>query len=197
MRTLFKNPDLKRFFLAYLFYEDGINTVIVFSSIYAANTLGFAPSEIVLVYLAIQASAMVGGFVISKYVEGIGYKKTLRLSVFAWVLITALASIIFDKWHFVLLSVSGGTFLGIVQASSRALFATFIPPGEESKYFGLYGLVGKSSAILGPTVFGLISYSTRSERMAVIFVSILFLLGFLVLGGLKEKIVLNSSSHLC
>jgi len=75
MRTLFKDSDLKRFFLAYLFYEDGINTVIVFSSIYAANTLGFAPSEIVLVYLAIQASAMVGGFVISKYVEGIGYKK--------------------------------------------------------------------------------------------------------------------------
>lgn len=187
IRRLIKNRNLKYFLLAYLFYEDGINTVIVFSSIYAATTLGLTSLEIVIVYLSIQGSAMLGAFISSGFVETLGYKKVLSFSILAWVIITLIAAVIFQKWQFALLSITGGLFLGVLQASSRALFSTFIPYGEESKYFGLYSLVGKSSAILGPFLFGLISYATGSQRIAVTFVSLLFFLAFLLMRNVNKK----------
>ncbi|MDW8002372.1 MAG: MFS transporter, partial [Deltaproteobacteria bacterium] len=187
VRKVLKDRNLKYFLLAYLFYEDGINTVIVFSSIYASFTFGFGQAEIVQLYLSTQLSAMLGAFIIARFIESIGYKRTLSLSLVAWIIITITAAISSEKWQFGLACLTGGFFLGILQASSRALFATFIPKVEVSKYFGLYSLVGKSSSIIGPASFGAISYLTGSQRIAAIFVSTLFIFGLIVLGKVKEK----------
>jgi UMF1 family MFS transporter len=75
----------------------------------------------------------------------------------------------------------GGLGLGTVQAATRAFFAQFIPPGDESKYFGVYSLVGKTSAVVGPLIFGTVSSMTNNQRPAVAAISVLFITGCIIL----------------
>ena len=83
-----------------------------------------------------------------------------------------------------------GLGLGTVQASSRAFFTQFIPVGHESEYFGMYSLAGKSSAIMGPLLFGTISSVFGSQRPAILAVSVFFIAGLLIIsrvhGGLPN-----------
>jgi UMF1 family MFS transporter len=87
--------------------------------------------------------------------------------------------------HFFLLSSIAGLGLGTIQAASRAFFAQFIPHGRESEYFGIYALVGKSSAIIGPLVFGYMSSTFRSQRPAILAVSLFFIAGLVMVSRVQ------------
>ena len=73
-----------------------------------------------------------------------------------------------------------GLGLGTIQAASRAFFTQFIPQGRESEYFGTYALVGKSSAVIGPLVFGYLSSTFGSQRPAILAVSLFFIAGLVM-----------------
>lgn len=185
LKGILRERNMRYFIIGYLLYEDGLATVIVFSSVFATSTLGFSYEDVLIFYISVQTSAMLGSFFISRFVERIGYLKTLEISLLAWTFVTFSAALCQEKWQFVPIGLAGGLFLGMVQASSRALFATFIPRGEEAKYFGVYSLVGKSSGIMGPGLFGLMSYTTGSQRLAVLLVSLFFLWGLLSVRRIK------------
>jgi len=68
-----------------------------------------------------------------------------------------------------------------VQAASRAFYTQFIPEGKEAEYFGLYSLAGKSSAVIGPIIFGQISTTYGSQRPAILSVAAFFLIGLIIL----------------
>ena len=179
---MWSNRDQRRFLLAYLLYEDGVNTVIVFSSIFAATTLGFKSEELIGLYLVVQVTALAGAFAMARPIDFWGPKKVVSLSLGLWVLVTILVYFIYSEKVFFLVAASmAGLGLGTVQAATRAFFAQFIPPGEESRYFGVYSLVGKTSAVLGPLIFGAVSSLTQNQRPAVAAVSILFIAGFAIL----------------
>jgi UMF1 family MFS transporter len=78
-----------------------------------------------------------------------------------------------------------GVGLGTVQASSRAFFTQFIPPDKESEYFGVYSLVGKSSAVVGPMVFGHVSSAFGSQRPAILVISFFFIAGLLLVRSVR------------
>ena len=78
-----------------------------------------------------------------------------------------------------------GIGLGTVQAGTRAFYTQFIPAGKEAEYFGAYSLVGKSSAVMGPLVFGMVSSAFGSQRPAILSVSIFFIVGLLLLLRVK------------
>jgi len=79
-----------------------------------------------------------------------------------------------------------GVGLGTIQASSRAYFSKFIPYGKQSEYFGVYSMVGKSSSILGPFLFGVISSLTGSQRYAILIVLLFFISGLLLIRRLHN-----------
>ena len=85
--------------------------------------------------------------------------------------------------QFWVVGVIAGLGLGSVQAASRAFYARFIPAGEENQYFGLYAMVGKSAAILGPILFGEVSRAFGSQRPAILSVIVLFTIGLILLKG--------------
>jgi len=86
------------------------------------------------------------------------------------------------KWHFLVVAVLAGTGLGAIQAASRTFMALLIPPGREAEFFGFYALVGKTGAILGPFVFGMVSVMLLgNQRAAIITVGFFFVVGFLLL----------------
>lgn len=185
LKEIWGRKEPRKFLLSYLIYEDGVNTVIVFSSIFAATTLGFKPQELIALYLIVQVSALVGAFVMAKPIDTWGPKKVVIISLLMWTSVATIAFFIQTKAQFWLLASFAGLGLGTVQAATRAFYTQFIPKEKEAEYFGVYSLVGKSSAIAGPLIFGQVSSAFGSQRPAILSLVVFFLVGMLILKSVK------------
>jgi UMF1 family MFS transporter len=182
LRELWLLREPRKFLIAYLFYEDGVNTVIVFSSIFAATTLGFETGELIGLYLTVQFTALIGAFALAKPTDTWGPKKIVMLSLVLWALVAVLSYFVESKQQFWAVACTAGLGLGTVQAGTRAFFTQFVPKGSEAEYFGVYSLVGKSSAILGPLLFGAVSSTFGSQRPAILSIAAFFIIGLILLG---------------
>ena len=181
LREIARRKEPGKFLFSYLLYEDGVSTVIVFSSIFAATTLGFQPRELIFLYLAVQATALLGSLVMAKPIDLWGPKKVIMMSLVLWTSVAVTAYFVQTKNHFWVIATCAGLGLGTVQAASRAFYTQFIPEGKEAEYFGLYSLAGKSSAVIGPIIFGQISTTYGSQRPAILSVAAFFLIGLIIL----------------
>lgn len=180
LKKIWADIEQRKLLIAYLIYADGVNTVIVFSSIFAATTLHFSPRELILVFLTVQFTALGGAFLLAKPTDVWGPKKVVVLSLYLWVMVSVAAFFVTTKIYFFLIASAAGLGLGTVQAATRAFYAGFIPKGQESEYFGVYALMGKTSAIAGPLLFGYVSAAFGSQRPAVLSVGVFFILGLLI-----------------
>jgi UMF1 family MFS transporter len=180
--------ELRRFLVAFFFYIDGVETTIFFASIYAATTLGFTPGQLVLMFLAVQISALVGAVLFARPIDRWGPKRVIDMSLVVWVAVAVATALTHGKAAFLVIAVIAGTQLGTVQAASRALMASLIPKGKEAEMFGFYAVVGKSSAVLGPIVFGTVSHALGgNQRAAVLAVGGFFVLGLLLLQRVARR----------
>jgi len=181
LKELWNRKEARKFLIAYLFYEDGVNTVIVFSSIFAATTLKFGTGELVGLYITVQVTALIGAFALAKPTDTWGPKKVVMLSLVLWTLVAVTAFFVQTKQQFWAVACTAGMGLGTVQAGTRAFYTQFVPKGSEAEYFGVYSLVGKSSAILGPLVFGLLSSTFGNQRPAILSLALFFIIGLILL----------------
>lgn len=185
LKDIWSRPEARKFLVAYLIYEDGVNTVIVFSSSLALTTFGFGQTELIGVYLVVQVTALAGAFLLSKPTDVWGPKKVVILSLLLWSLVAVSTFLAAGKSAFWAIACTAGLGLGTVQAATRAFFTQFIPPGKEAEYFGAFSLVGKSSAVMGPLVFGQVSAAFGSQRPAILSVAAFFIIGLVLLHRVK------------
>ncbi len=185
LKIILKGREVRKFLLAFLIYQDGVNTVIVFSSIFASTTLGFTVGQLIVMYVLVQFSALAGSLILARPIDVSGPKKIVTLSLVLWSFVAVAAFFIHQKMHFLVLAGVAGLGLGTVQAASRAFFTQFIPAGHESEYFGIYSLVGKSSAIVGPLLFGYLSETFRSQRPAILCIASFFIVGLLLVRSVR------------
>jgi len=177
-----ERTSMRRFLLAYLVFEDGVNTVIAFAGVFAAKTLGFSMTEIIALFMVIQVTALAGSAGWARPTDTRGPKFVVSIMLIQWTAVTVAAYFVEVAWHFWIVAILAGTGLGAIQAASRTFMATLIPPGREAEFFGFYALVGKSGAILGPFVFGLTSVALGgNQRVAIITVGVFFVVGLLLL----------------
>jgi UMF1 family MFS transporter len=181
IKELWRHREPRKFLTAYLLYQDGVNTVIVFSSIFAATTLHFRTGELVGLYITVQITALIGAFILAKPTDTWGPKKVVMLSLVLWTLVAVVAYFVQTKPQFWAVACTAGIGLGTVQAGTRAFYTQFVPEGSEAEYFGVYSLVGKSSAILGPLVFGFVSSTFGSQRPAILSIAVFFVIGLILL----------------
>jgi UMF1 family MFS transporter len=185
-RDILRRPPLRRFLLAYLLYEDGVNTVIYFSSIFAATTLGFALTDLILLYVAVQISAIAGSMLWARPSDRLGPKFVVQAMLVQWALVVTANYFVQTRAQFFLLAIVAGTGLGAIQAASRTFMATLVPPGREGEFFGFYNLCGKSAAVLGPLAFGIVSAASHgNQRLAILSVLFFYLIGGAILRGVK------------
>ena len=178
--------QMRRFLLAYLVYEDAVNTIILFSAVFAAKTLGFATTEIIGLFLVVQVTALVGSAAWARVTDARGPKFVVALMLVQWTAVTVIAFFVEEKWQFWIVAVLAGTGLGAIQAASRTFMATLIPPGREAEFFGFYALVGKAGAVIGPGVFGAVSRATGGDqRAAIAVVGLFFLVGLALLARVR------------
>jgi len=188
VRDVLGNQPLRRFLLAYFLYFDGVETTIVFSGIYAATTLQFSTPEVIKLFLAVQCSALAGALLLARPTDRWGAKTVIRLTLLLWIGVAVSAYFAQTKSVFVGVAITAGLGLGSIQAASRALMASLIPAGKESELFGFYALCGKSSSILGPLVFGAVSYLAGNQRAAVAAVGVFFVVGLVLLQRVRPAL---------
>ncbi len=185
-RTILRMPDLRRFLGAYFIYEDGVNTVVGFSAIFAAQTLGFPMGQLIVLYIVVQVSALLGALAWAWPTDKLGPKRVVMVTLCQWTAVVIAAYFVETQGQFWALAVLAGTGLGAVQAASRAFLAGLCPAGMEAELFGFYSLCGKSAAIMGPLVFGGISHAAGgNQRAGILAVGTFFLVGLILLSRVK------------
>ena len=165
------------FLIAFLFYNDGIQTIIVVAAIFGRQELALSQGTILSCFLMIQFVAMPGTLLFGRLAEKFGAKNSLYLALFLFIGVTVYAFFINRPWEFWLLGFIIAIILGGSQAVSRSLFSSLIPEGKHAEYFGFYAISAKFASVFGPLVFALITDLTGSARL-----SILSLTGFFVIG---------------
>ncbi len=175
------------FLIAFFIYNDGILTVISFASIYAKESLAFSLEEILLLFALVQASAIVGSLITGVVTDKVGPKKTITATLVMWILVVLAAYVVRDKSFFYLVGAVAGVALGGSQSASRSFMALVTPPEREAEFFGFYdGLCGKASAVIGTFIFGVLSWMTGSQRVAIISIGIFFVLGAYILQRVED-----------
>ena len=180
LREVLAERELRRFLFSFFFYIDGVLTVIWFAAIFASETLQFAQSEVIVLFLVVQISALLGSFSMARPTDVLGPKKVIMAMLVLWSSVAVSAYFVTSKTVFFVVAAVAGVGLGSIQAASRSFMSALIPEGKEAEMFGFYAFCGKSSSILGPLVFGTISRVTGgNQRLAVVAIA-----GFFIVGGL-------------
>lgn len=188
LRGVLRNVALRRFFGAFFVYEDAVNTVIAFSAIFAAQTLGFPLERLIVLYVVVQVSALLGALAWASPTDRLGPKRVIAITLVQWTLVSVAAWFVRTQEQFFVLAVLAGSGLGAVQSASRALLSRLIPDGMESRLFGFYALCGKSAAVIGPLIFGAVSHAAGgNQRLAILAVGTLFLVGLALLLRVPES----------
>ncbi len=183
MKGMRKYPLTLFFLAAYLVYNDGIQTVINVSSVYAVEELQLTTTTLTMTVLIIQFLAFGGALGMGWLAGRIGAKKTVLINLVIWCLIVGAAYSlpVGAAAPFMALGATIGIVLGGSQALSRSMFSQLIPKGKEGEYFGFYEISDKGTSWMGPLAFTLVFEATKNYRLGVSVVLFFFVLGFILL----------------
>ncbi|TAK00716.1 MAG: MFS transporter [Chloroflexota bacterium] len=155
-------PGLGRFLLGRFFYSDAVNTVIVVMSVVTVRAMGMTTTVANLVLLGLTVVAVVASFGWGRLVDSWGPKRTLMAVLWSWAIGLVIGGVsigIAGPIGIGLFLVAGailGSGLGGVQVADRVFMLRLSPPARLGEFFGLYGLVGKGSQVIGQLLYGLI-----------------------------------------
>jgi UMF1 family MFS transporter len=185
-------PEAMKYLVAYLLYNDGIQTVIAVAAIFASQELGFSSTNLILVILMIQFVAYLGATGFGWLAGKTGAKRAIVISLVIWSATVIYAAVGMQStaqvlgmeqrqlefWGlgFVIALVLGGS-----QALSRSLFAQMIPPSQEAEFYSFYEVSERGTSWMGTFVFGLVNQVFHSLRLGIVSVIVFFVLGLILL----------------
>ncbi|MET7471928.1 MFS transporter [Micromonospora sp. NPDC005686] len=189
LREIKKYPLTLYFLLAFLVFNDGIQTVITLASQYGTEELRLEQSTLIVTILLVQFLAFGGALALGALAKRIGAWKTVLLSLVLWtgVIIAAFRLPAEAPVPFMILGGCIGLVLGGSQALSRSLFSQLIPAGKEGEYYGFYEISDKGTSWLGPLAFGLVFQLTSSYRVGLVSLLIFFVVGFALLAAVPMR----------
>jgi len=180
--------DLLWFLITLGIYQSGVSTVVVLAAIYAQEVIGFDTQSLIILIMVVNVTAAVGALICGHMQDRIGSVPTLAITLVIWivaVIFALFASTPTDMW------IAGniiGIAMGASQAVGRALVSKFSPTERAGEFLGLWGLVNRLSAILGPLSYGLINYFTDgNHRSSLISTLLFFILGLVLLTKVNES----------
>jgi UMF1 family MFS transporter len=189
-----KYPEISRFLFAFFLYNDAIITIIAFASIFASNVLNMTDEQVIIFFVIVQSTAILGSFIFGIISDHIGPKKTISITLVIWIIVAAGAFFVQTVSEFYIVGLLAGLAIGSSQSCSRSLMALLTPKDREAEFFGFYdGLFGKSSAVVGPLIYGIVS-DISNERIAVLVIGVFFIIGFFVLQKVIVPPLKNISS---
>jgi UMF1 family MFS transporter len=179
LREMRQFPMTLTFLLAFLFYNDGIQTVIGVASTYGSKQLGFGDGVLIATILLIQFVAFGGALLFGRLAARYGAYRCILYGTYAWMVIVVLAMFLprENVVTFLLAGVAIAVVLGGTQALSRSFFSLLIPRGREGEYFALYNACERGTSWFGTFLFGVVFQVTGSYRPAIVALIVFFVLG--------------------
>ncbi|QMV40836.1 MFS transporter [Cohnella cholangitidis] len=175
-----KYPELMKFMVAYWFFFDGINTIIVMAASYG-TTVGIKDEDLITALLLTQFIGFPATLLFGKLADKWGGKKMLYGSLVTYVVIVILGYFMTNSLHFFALACLVGLVQGGSQATSRAIFSKIIPPGRTAEFNGFLSFTSRFFSFGGPLVFGIVKLISDSSRSALLAVAFFFVVGIILL----------------
>jgi len=172
------------FLLAFVIYNDGINTIIRMATIYGTE-LGISEGSMIGALVVVQIVGIPFSFLFGAIAGRIGTKAAIKICIAVYVLISVVGFFMKTAAHFWALAALVGTVQGGSQALSRSLFASLIPKHKSSEFFGFYSVFEKFAGIIGPMIFASVVSSTGSSRSAILSLILFFVVGWVLLSKVK------------
>ena len=172
------------FLVAYWLYIDGVDTIVRMAVDYGM-AIGFDATDLLTALLVTQFVGFPAALVFGRIGERYGPKAGINLALVIYVLVVIWAWHMDAVWEFYGLAVSIGLVQGGIQALSRSLYARLIPADRAGAFFGMYNMLGKFAAVLGPLLVGVVSMLTSNPRSGILAVLFLFVAGGLILQQVK------------
>jgi len=186
MRDIIRRRDLLLFLIAFLLYNDGVQTVILMATVFGKAELGLETSDLVTALLITQAVGFPGSLAYGAAARRIGSKKSLLGGIAAYLGIVMWAARVRTAAEFTILAALVGLFQGGLQAISRSFFSRLVPEGLEAEYFGFFSISTRFASIFGPVVFALLRDVTGNARSSILATAVLFMAGGAVLCFVRE-----------
>lgn len=189
-KEIFSNKIVLTFLAAYWLYIDGVGTIMKMAVDYGMS-LGFQSTDLITALLLVQFVGFPAAIVFGRIGDRLGAKFGLYIGIAVYCATTIYAYFMTTKLDFYIMALMIGLVQGGVQSLSRSLFAKLTPTDKSAEYFGIYNMLGKFAAVLGPVIMGGVGYLTGSTRVSMLSVLILFVAGGYVLSkvSLSEKSV--------
>lgn len=177
-------PGVLRFLVAKFFYEDGIETVIIFMAVYAVKVVGFTSDVLVPFFLVATTAATVGSLLCGFVTDRLGPKRTLTLVLIGWILSIAAVILLRDRMVFWGVACCIGICMGSTWTSARPMLISLVPESRLGEFFGLYALSGKVASIIGPLMWGGVVFALSPYGDIVKYKSAIAVLGLMMFTGL-------------
>ncbi|HUE84139.1 MAG TPA: MFS transporter [Pyrinomonadaceae bacterium] len=187
-RELAKLRHTLRYLIGYLFYNDGIQTVISMAAVFMSQELFIArgvetnPAFLLGIFLMVQFVAVAGALLFERLAYAITTKRAILVSLVLWCLVVfygyGFLTTTTEAW---IMAAVIAIVLGGSQALSRSLFSRMIPQGREASFFGIYEVSERGTSWLGPMTFGIVVAATNSYRQALLSLVVFFVIGTIIL----------------
>lgn len=174
---------IKTFLPAYFFYSMGIQTLLIVAAAFGEKVLNLGASKLIASILLIQIVAIGGAYIMSVAAKRFGNIKVLLVVVFFWILICCASFYMTTEYQFYGMAFTVGLLMGGIQSLSRSTYSKLIPEHIEdtTSFFSFYDVSEKVAIVIGLFSFGIIEQITQNIRYSALFLSVYFIIGFLLL----------------
>lgn len=197
LKDVRKYPETLKFLIAYLFYNDGIQTVIAISGTYAILELKLTEISLVFAILIVQITALAGALLLGRLSNSIGAKKVILLTLVIWTVMVIITYALPSGQQnpYLVIAAGIGFVLGGSQALSRSLYSQVIPRSREAQYFSFYEISERGTSWLGTFAFGVAFGLTGSYRQSVLLIIAFFIVGGLLLLRVNIRQAITESGN--
>ena len=187
-KSLSQHPDLKRYLLAFFFYNSGVQTIMYLSTLFGTDVLKLESAKLITTILIIQLVGAVGAWSFSRLSFNRGNQFALVTMLVIWCFVCIGAYVITTEYQFYILATIVGLIMGGIQSLSRATYSKLIPERthDNASYFSFYDVTYNLSIVVGTFSYGLIEQITGSMRNSALFLIIYFIAGMVLLLSVKS-----------
>ena len=195
--------EFLKFMLAYLVYNEGVIIALDFAAILGAVLFGLEQTGLIVFFIIVQATNVLGALLFGNLQDRIGGKRALTISILLMVACIAAMYFAQNQAQFFIIGAVVGVAMAGIQSVSRAMVATFSPPGKSGEFFGFFALTGRTSSFIGPAIFGWLAaeltlwYQSQGQeivlaeqsghRLALLSIAVFLLAGWLLMAFVNEK----------
>jgi UMF1 family MFS transporter len=190
-RSLKGLPDLKRFLIAFFFYNMGVQTVMYLATLFGTDVLKMESGDLILTVLLIQIVGAIGAWMFARVSRGIGNRPALLIMIAVWIGVCIAAYFVMNKYQFYGIAFIVGMVMGGIQSLSRATYSKLIPAHtpDTASYFSFYDVTYNVSIVLGTFSYGLINHITGSMRNSALGLGVYFILGMILLLSVNSQAI--------